>query len=119
MGKDLGQIRINIVRNSLCIFNAIYLFNLALKSVKGLISKVSSVTRDPYILSLQEASEEVAEDKDKVSLALLLATQLCGYLEGQTGLVNLGGGGPKLVERHFGGASVTERYHNRNFRGYR
>ena len=65
----------------------------ALLSMRGLLSQVSSLTKDPYVSSLQTASEENAADKDKVSLALLLATQLCGYLEGQTGLVSVGGRG--------------------------
>jgi hypothetical protein len=39
-------------------------------------------------------------DKEKVSLALLVATQLAAYLEGQTGLANVGQGGSKVNQQY-------------------
>lgn len=69
--------------------------NLALQSFRGLQASVTAITDDPYVktLNLEIASE--ASDKEKVSLARLAAGQLAAYLEGQTGLVSLGGEGSK------------------------
>jgi hypothetical protein len=67
--------------------------DLAVRSFQGLQASVARITDDPYVGSLALTVPEGAGDKEKVSLARLAAGQLVGYLEGQTGLVGLGGGG--------------------------
>jgi hypothetical protein len=67
--------------------------DLAIKSLNGLRASVAAITDDPYLATLALSAPEQAGDKEKVSLALLAAGQLAAYLEGQTGLVSLGGGG--------------------------
>lgn len=67
--------------------------DLALRSFNGLQASVATITDDPYVATLALTAPETAGDKDKVSLALLAAGQLAAYLEGQTGLVGLRGGG--------------------------
>ena len=47
---------------------------------------------DPYVGALSLEVPDGATDKEKASLVLLAAGQLLAYLEGQTGLVGIGGG---------------------------
>ena len=63
----------------------------ALKSLQGLQRSISEITGDSYVASLSLEAPQNATDKEKVSLALLIAIQLSAYLEGQTGLVDLSG----------------------------
>jgi hypothetical protein len=67
--------------------------DMALKSFQGLHASVVRLTDDPYVEALSLSVPENATDKEKVSLALLAAGQLTAYLEGQTGLVGMGGAG--------------------------
>jgi hypothetical protein len=66
--------------------------DMAVKSFQGLHASVARLTDDPYVEALSMSVPESATDKEKVSLALLAAGQLSAYLEGQTGLVGMGGG---------------------------
>ena len=66
--------------------------NLAVKSYNNLHASVSRFTDDPYVESLALEVPEKANDKEKVLLARLAASQLVACLEGQTGLVGLGEG---------------------------
>lgn len=66
--------------------------DLAINSLKGIHASISRLTDDPYVAALAVQVPENAGDREKVSLALLAASQLAAYLEGETGLVNLGGG---------------------------
>ena len=65
--------------------------DLAVRSLNGLQASVLRITSDPYIETLALDPTEEADDKQKVSQALLAAGQLVAYLEGQTGLVGPGG----------------------------
>jgi hypothetical protein len=65
--------------------------DLAVRSFQGLQASVGRITDDPYLGSLSLSVPEGAGDREKVSLARLAAGQLSAYLEGQTGLVGLGG----------------------------
>jgi hypothetical protein len=65
--------------------------DMAVKSFQGLHASVARLTDDPYVEALSMSVPENATDKEKVSLALLAAGQLAAYLEGQTGLVGMGG----------------------------
>jgi hypothetical protein len=67
--------------------------DLAVKSFQGLHASITKITDDPYVASLSLSVPKNATDKEKVSLARLAAGQLAAYLEGQTGLVGMGGGG--------------------------
>lgn len=62
--------------------------DLAIRSLVALQSSVSQLTNDPYIAALAPVAPEGASDREKVSLALLSATQLLAYLEGETGLAS-------------------------------
>ena len=66
--------------------------DMAIRSFQGLQESVARITSDPYVASLSLNIASGAGDKEKVSVALLAAGQLAAYLEGQTGLVGLGGG---------------------------
>jgi hypothetical protein len=66
--------------------------DFAVSSFKGLHASISRLTDDPYVAALAVQVPEGSGDKEKVSLALLAAGQLAAYLEGETGLINLGGG---------------------------
>jgi hypothetical protein len=66
--------------------------DLAVKSYNNLHASVSRLTDDPYVKSLALEVAERANDKEKVLLARLAASQLVACLEGQTGLVGLGEG---------------------------
>ena len=65
--------------------------DLAVRSLNGLQASVVRITADPYVETLALDPIEEADDKQKVSQALLAAGQLVAYLEGQTGLVGAGG----------------------------
>ena len=65
--------------------------NLAVKSFQGLQTSVAKIADDPYVDSLSLVVAENATDKEQVSQVLLAVGQLVGYLEGQTGLVGMGG----------------------------
>ena len=67
--------------------------DLAVKSYNNLHISVSRLIDDPYVESLTLEVPQKASDKEKVLLARLAASQLVACLEGQTGLVGLGGGG--------------------------
>ena len=67
--------------------------DMAIKSVTGLQSSIAEISQDSYVTSLSLDVHGNATDKEKVSLGLLVVTQLCAYLEGQTGLVGSGGSG--------------------------
>ena len=66
--------------------------DLAVRSYNNLHASVSRFTDDPYVESLALEVPEKANDKEKVLLARLAASQLVACLEGQTGLVSIGGG---------------------------
>ena len=67
--------------------------DFAVNSFKGIHASISRLTDDPYVAALAIQVPDGAGDREKVSLALLAASQLAAYLEGETGLINLGGGG--------------------------
>jgi hypothetical protein len=67
--------------------------DLAIRSLNGLQASAAAITSDPFIASLALTPPESSGDKEKVSMALLAAGQLSAYLEGQTGLVGMGGSG--------------------------
>lgn len=64
--------------------------DLAVQSVKGLRDSVNIIQDDPYIQSLGITADPDTDDREKVSTALLVATQLAAYLEGETGLSSSG-----------------------------
>ena len=66
--------------------------DLAIRSFNGLQASAAAITNDPYVATLALAAPGDARDRQKVSLALLAAGQLSAWLEGQTGLVGIGGG---------------------------
>ena len=66
--------------------------DLAVKSYNNLHASVSRLIDDPYVKSLALEVPEKANDREKVLLARLAASQLVACLEGQTGLVGLGKG---------------------------
>ncbi len=70
--------------------------DLAVRSLNGLRASVARITDDPYVETLALDPTEAADDKQKVSQALLAAGQLVAYLEGQTGLVGQGSGGSHI-----------------------
>jgi hypothetical protein len=84
--------------------------DLAIRSFNGLQASAAAITNDSYVATLVLTPSDTAGDKEKVSLALLAAGQLAAYLEGQTGLVSLGGGGSisyrMAPEIHIDGNSV-------------
>jgi hypothetical protein len=65
--------------------------DLAIQSFRGLQTSVAAITGDPYVSSLTLDVAAGASDKEKASLVRLAAGQLIAFLEGQTGLVDLGG----------------------------
>src|SRR5688572_26003519 len=65
--------------------------DFAISSFKGLHASISRLTDDPYVAALAIQVPEGSGDRDKVSLALLAAGQLAAYLEGETGITNMGG----------------------------
>jgi hypothetical protein len=66
--------------------------DFALQTLNGLQQSIAQLTSDPMIAGLKPTVPEGAGDREKVSLALLAAGQLLSFLEGQTGLVGVGGG---------------------------
>ncbi len=65
--------------------------DVAIGSAKGLQEQVASVAEEAYVTKLPLNLPQGADDKQKVAAALLIATQIRGYLEGETGLIGLGG----------------------------
>jgi hypothetical protein len=66
--------------------------DIAVKSYNNLHANVSRFIDDPYVKSLALEVSEEANDKEKVLLARLAASQLVACLESQTGLVGVGSG---------------------------
>ncbi len=64
--------------------------DLAVRILNGLQASVARITNDPYVETLALDPIEEADDKQKVSQALLAVGQFVAYLEGQTGLVGTG-----------------------------
>ena len=58
-----------------------------------MITSLVRLTDDPYIAALAPEIPEGTDEKEKVSMALLIAAQLLGYLEGETGVSHSGGSG--------------------------
>jgi hypothetical protein len=69
--------------------------DIAVNSLRGLQSALSRLSDDPYIAALTPMVSENASDREKVSQALLIAAQLQGYIEGETGLAGSLEGGSK------------------------
>ena len=65
----------------------------AMQMLNGLQQSVARLVNDPYIAVLAPTVPAGADDQQKVSLALLAASQLLAYMEGETGLTGSGGGG--------------------------
>lgn len=65
--------------------------DFAMQSLRGLQQSVAQISNDPLVAGLNPTVPEGAGDREKVSLALLAAGQLVAFLEGQTGLVGIGG----------------------------
>ena len=78
--------------------------DLAVRSLNGLQASVVRITADPYVETLALDPTAEADDKQKVSQALLAAGQLVAYLEGQTGLV---GSGERSGSYHVQTAPIT------------
>jgi hypothetical protein len=72
--------------------------DFAIASLRGLHASAARVSDDPYLAALGVQVPEGAGDREKVSLALLAASQLFAYLQGETGIVNLGGGGNQNIQ---------------------
>ncbi|MEW6755378.1 MAG: hypothetical protein AB1505_31010 [Candidatus Latescibacterota bacterium] len=72
--------------------------NAGVRTYRGLHRSVAAIVDDPYVaaLALDEASGST--DQQKVAEIGLLAAQLLAYLEAQTGLVGIGGGGDSHVQ---------------------
>ena len=64
--------------------------DLAVKSYNNLHTNLTRYIDDPYIESLALKAPENANDREKVLLARMAASQLVAYLEGQIGLVGEG-----------------------------
>ena len=75
--------------------------DLAVKSYNNLHASVSRFIDDPYVESLALEVPEETSDKGKVLLARLAASQLVACIEGQTGLVGLGGGGSSNADNFY------------------
>lgn len=69
---------------------------MAVQSYQGLQTSVARLTDDPYVESLSVRIPPDADDKQKVAITLLAAGQLLAYLEGQTGMPGVGGGGNNM-----------------------
>jgi hypothetical protein len=65
----------------------------ALQLFRGLQASVAAITGDSYVKALNLDVPAGASDKEKISLVRLAAGQLIAFLEGQTGLVDVGGKG--------------------------
>lgn len=65
----------------------------AIASVKGIQAQLARIAEDAYVAALPVEPPRGADDKQKVAVALLVAAQIRGYLEGETGLLGIGGGG--------------------------
>ncbi len=67
--------------------------DMAVQAFNGLHASLSALADSPYVASLALRVPDGANDKEKVSVVLLVASQLLAYLEGETGLAILAGGG--------------------------
>jgi hypothetical protein len=67
--------------------------DMAVRSFEGLRATVARLSDEPYIEALRLDTPEGATDAQKVALTMLAVGQLTAYLEGQTGLAGLSGGG--------------------------
>lgn len=82
----------------------------AVRTVQGLHASVSRLTDDdPYVASMGLSVVDDADDRKKVSLALLASSQLVAFLEGQTGLSGFGGGNAKNIQTapHINGVAIS------------
>ena len=67
--------------------------DMAVQTYEGLLASIAAIDESPFIAGLRLKVPEGAGEKEKVALVQLAANQLLAYLEGQTGLVGMGGGG--------------------------
>jgi len=67
--------------------------DLIAASFQRLLAGVTRLTDDPYVASLGEGLSGDLSDKQKVLAVTLAVSQLTAYIESETGLANLGGGG--------------------------
>ena len=63
----------------------------ALKLYQGLYSTISGLTTDPYLATLSIAPLGDATDEQKTLFIHMATSQLLAFLEGQVGIVGLGG----------------------------
>jgi hypothetical protein len=66
--------------------------DVAISSLNSLKDAVATIASDAYIIALSPTVPEGAGDREKVSVALLIASQLLAYIEGETGLSGTLGG---------------------------
>ena len=71
--------------------------DMAVRSFEGLRATVARLADEPYIEALRLDPPEGATDAQKVALTMLAVGQLTAYLEGQTGLAGLSGGGDRNI----------------------
>ena len=64
---------------------------MAVRSYSGIRESIASLTDDPYVEALALIVDPKLTEKEKVSLVVFMAGQLVAYLEGQTGLIGMGG----------------------------
>ncbi|HEY3283514.1 MAG TPA: hypothetical protein VGN26_14700 [Armatimonadota bacterium] len=63
----------------------------ALRLYQGLYSTISGMTTDPYLSTLSIAPLDDATDEQKTLFVHMATGQLLAFLEGQVGVVNVGG----------------------------
>lgn len=64
----------------------------AVKLYQGLHAAISRLTDDPYLSALALDLPSEASDEEKVTFVQMAAGKLLAFMEGQTGLVQLGSG---------------------------
>jgi hypothetical protein len=64
---------------------------MAVRSYSGIRESIAALTDDPYVEALALVVDPKLTEKEKVSLVVFMAGQLVAYLEGQTGLIGMGG----------------------------
>lgn len=67
--------------------------DMAVQTYEGLLATIATLDDSPFVAGLKLKVPAGSGEKEKVALVQLAANQLLAYLEGQTGLVGLGGGG--------------------------
>ena len=67
--------------------------DMAVQTYEGLLATIAAIDDSPFVAGLKIKVPAGAGEKEKVALVQLAANQLLAYLEGQTGLVGMGGGG--------------------------